>query len=53
MADAENGVVALNEARSVVAAWRTSQAEPKRLPLPVEMRPAAVSVPQGTLHAVR
>jgi hypothetical protein len=53
MADAENGVVALNEARSVVAAWRTSQAEPKRLPLPVEMRPAAVPVAQGTVNEVR
>jgi len=53
IADAENGAVALSEARSVVAAWRTSQVEPKRLPLPVEMRPVAVRVTQGTVHEVR
>jgi hypothetical protein len=50
IADAENGAVALSEARSVVAAWRTSQAEPKQLPLPVEMRPVAVTVTQGMVH---
>jgi hypothetical protein len=53
MADAENGAVALSEARSVITAWRTSQMEPKRLPLPVEMRPVAVAVPQGMVRAVR
>jgi len=53
IADAENGAVALSEARSVVAGWRTSQVEPKRLPLPVEMRPAAVPVAQGTVNEVR
>ena len=47
---AEKGAVALSEARSVVAGWRTSQMEPKRLPLPVEMRPVAEAVTQGTLH---
>jgi hypothetical protein len=53
MADAEDGAIALSEARSVVAGWRTSPMEPKRLPLPVEMRPVAVAVPQGTQHAIR
>jgi hypothetical protein len=53
MADAENGAVALSEARSVVAGWKTSELEPKRLPLPVEMRPVAVAVPQGMVRAVR
>jgi hypothetical protein len=53
MADAENGAIALSEARSVIAAWRTSQLEPKRLPLPVEMRPVAVPVMQGTVHEAR
>jgi len=50
---AQDGAVSLSEARSVVAAWRTSQLEPKRLPLPVEMRPVAVRVTQGTVHEVR
>ena len=50
---AQDGAVSLSEARSVVAAWRTSQLEPKRLPLPVEMRPVTVRVTQGTVHEVR
>jgi hypothetical protein len=32
---AERGAVALSDARSIVAGWRSVQPEPRRLPLPV------------------
>jgi hypothetical protein len=36
---AEKGAVALSEAASAVAAWKTVSVEPKRLPLPVALEP--------------